>query len=219
MRLQARCHGMSTSPITHYSKTDASGLGRRSEETDRCRGAIRAADPGDLAAAKGPGVPDRSRRVPTPPDLEEFLRRSQDKLRTVLPGGNLGGKGLSLVVLAAIAIWGFSGFFRVDPDELGVVLRFGKYVRARQTGPQLSLALPDRDSAHSQGHPRQPHRHRDAAGRGLAPRHYRSRCTGREPDAHRRREYRRRRFLGILGDQTRTAPANICSTSSNRKAL
>ena len=56
---------------------------------------------------------------PTPPDLEEFLRRSQDRLRTVLPGGNLGGKGLSLVVLAAIAIWGFSGFFRVDPLEGG----------------------------------------------------------------------------------------------------
>src|SRR5512138_2516370 len=30
----------------------------------------------------------------TPPDLEELLRRSQDKLRTVLPGGNLGGKGV-----------------------------------------------------------------------------------------------------------------------------
>ena len=29
---------------------------------------------------------------PTPPDLEELLRRGQNKLRTVLPGGNLGGK-------------------------------------------------------------------------------------------------------------------------------
>jgi hypothetical protein len=41
-----------------------------------------------------------------PPDLEEFLRRSQDKLRTVLPGGGLGGKWIGLV---AIAIWGFGG--------------------------------------------------------------------------------------------------------------
>jgi hypothetical protein len=31
----------------------------------------------------------------------------------MLPGGSLGGKGLSLILLAAIAIWGFSGFFRV----------------------------------------------------------------------------------------------------------
>jgi membrane protease subunit HflK len=79
---------------------------------------------------------------PTPPDLEKLLRRGQDKLRTVLPGGNLGGKGIGLIVLAAIAIWGFSGFFRVDPDELGVVLRFGKYVRDAQPGLNFHLPYP-----------------------------------------------------------------------------
>src|SRR6202521_5496646 len=78
----------------------------------------------------------------TPPDLEEFLRRSQDKLRTVLPGGNLGGKGLSLILLAAIVIWGLSGFFRVEPDELGVVLRFGKFVREVQPGLNYHLPYP-----------------------------------------------------------------------------
>ena len=36
----------------------------------------------------------------TPPDLEEILRRGQDKLRRVLPGGNLGGKGFALLALA-----------------------------------------------------------------------------------------------------------------------
>ena len=60
-----------------------------------------------------------------PPDLEEFLRRSQGMLGGFLPG-NLGGRGIALIALAAIALWGFSGFFRVEPDELGVVLRFGK---------------------------------------------------------------------------------------------
>src|SRR5712692_4838244 len=78
----------------------------------------------------------------TPPDLEEFLRRSQDKLRTVLPGGNLGGKGLSLILLAAVVIWGLSGFFRVEPDELGVVLRFGKFVREVQPGLNYHLPYP-----------------------------------------------------------------------------
>src|SRR5438045_854795 len=78
----------------------------------------------------------------SPPDLEELLRRSQDKLRTVLPGGNLGGKGISLIALAAIVIWGFSGFFRVDPDELGVVLRFGKYVRDAKPGLNYHLPYP-----------------------------------------------------------------------------
>jgi membrane protease subunit HflK len=70
---------------------------------------------------------------PRPPDLEEFLRRSQDKLRSLLPG-NLGGRGIALIALAAVALWGFSGFFRVEPDELGVVLRFGQFVREVQPG-------------------------------------------------------------------------------------
>jgi membrane protease subunit HflK len=88
---------------------------------------------------KGPWGSGPQQSGPTPPDLEEFLRRSQDKLRTVLPG-NLGGKGLALIVLAAIFIWGLSGFFRVDPDELGVVLRFGKFVR--EVPPGLNYHLP-----------------------------------------------------------------------------
>jgi membrane protease subunit HflK len=79
---------------------------------------------------------------PTLPDLEELLRRSQDKLRTVLPGGGRGGKGIGLVAIAAIAIWGFSGFFRVDPDELGVVLRFGQYVRDAKPGLSYHLPYP-----------------------------------------------------------------------------
>jgi membrane protease subunit HflK len=78
----------------------------------------------------------------TPPDLEEILRRGQDKLRRVLPGGNLGGKGFALLALAAIALWGFSGFFRVEPDELGVVLRFGKVVREVQPGLNYHLPYP-----------------------------------------------------------------------------
>ena len=70
---------------------------------------------------------------PRPPDLEEFLRRGQDRLRSVLPG-NLGGRGIALIALATIVLWSFSGFFRVEPDELGVVLRFGKFVREVQPG-------------------------------------------------------------------------------------
>ena len=75
------------------------------------------------------------------PDLEEFLRRSQDKLRSALPG-NLGGRGIALMALAAIALWGFSGFFRVEPDELGVVLRFGKFTREVQPGLNYHLPYP-----------------------------------------------------------------------------
>ena len=79
---------------------------------------------------------------PKSPDLEEFLRRSQDRLRSALPGGNLGGRGIALIALLAVVVWGFSGFFRVDPDELGVVLRFGKYVRDAQPGLNFHLPYP-----------------------------------------------------------------------------
>jgi modulator of FtsH protease HflK len=97
---------------------------------------------GSGGGGKGPWGSGPQPSGPTPPDLEEFLRRSQDRLRSVLPGGSLGGKGLALILLAALAIWGFSGFFRVDPDELGVVLRFGKYVREVQPGLNYHLPYP-----------------------------------------------------------------------------
>jgi modulator of FtsH protease HflK len=75
-------------------------------------------------------------------DLEKFLRGSLDKLRTALPGGGLGGKGIGLIALAAVGVWGFSGFFQVDPDELGVVLRFGQYVRDAEPGLGYHLPYP-----------------------------------------------------------------------------
>jgi membrane protease subunit HflK len=75
----------------------------------------------------------------SPPDLEELLRRGQDKLRNVLPR-NLGGTGVILITLAAIALWGLSGIFQVAPDELGLVMRFGKF--NRKADPGLSYHLP-----------------------------------------------------------------------------
>jgi membrane protease subunit HflK len=94
------------------------------------------------SGGKGPWGSGPQSSGPKPPDLEEMLRRGQDKLRRVLPGGNLGGKGFALLGLAAIALWGFSGFFRVEPDELGVVLRFGKEVREVQPGLNYHLPYP-----------------------------------------------------------------------------
>jgi membrane protease subunit HflK len=91
---------------------------------------------------KGPwgSGPQPSGGGSTPPDLEELLRRSQDKLRTVLPGGNLGGKGVMLLILAGLLVWGISGFYRVDTNEYGVVLRFGAF--DRYAGPGLNYHLP-----------------------------------------------------------------------------
>jgi membrane protease subunit HflK len=87
----------------------------------------------------GPWGPGPQSRGPKPPDLEEFLRRSQERLRGLTPG-NLGGRGFALIAVAALVLWGFSGFFRVEPDELGVVLRFGQFVR--EVPPGLNYHLP-----------------------------------------------------------------------------
>jgi membrane protease subunit HflK len=70
---------------------------------------------------------------PTPPDLEDLIRRSQDRLRGVLPSG-LGGHGGILLIVALVAVWMLSGFYRVEQDEQGVELRFGKFVALTQPG-------------------------------------------------------------------------------------
>ena len=90
---------------------------------------------------RGPWGSGPQSQGPKPPDLEEFLRRGQDRLRGLMPG-NLGGRGFALIALAAVVLWGFSGFFRVEPDELGVVLRFGKFVREVQPGLNYHLPYP-----------------------------------------------------------------------------
>jgi modulator of FtsH protease HflK len=98
--------------------------------------------PWGSGGAKGPWGSGPQSSGPTPPDLEELLRRSQDRLKGILPGGNLGGRGVVLIVLAAIVVWGFSGFFQVAPSELGVVLRFGKYTRDAKPGLNYHLPYP-----------------------------------------------------------------------------
>jgi modulator of FtsH protease HflK len=98
--------------------------------------------PWGSGGGRGPWGSGPQSSGPKPPDLEEILRRGQDRLRGILPGGSLGSKGFALLAIAALALWGFSGFFRVEPDELGVVLRFGKQVREVQPGLNYHLPYP-----------------------------------------------------------------------------
>jgi modulator of FtsH protease HflK len=97
---------------------------------------------GSGGGSKGPWGSGPQSSGPTPPDLEQLLRRSQDKLKSVLPGGNLGGRGFALISLGAVVLWLVSGFFRVEPDELGVVMRFGKVVREVQPGLNYHVPYP-----------------------------------------------------------------------------
>ncbi|MEH2535076.1 membrane protease subunit HflK [Bradyrhizobium sp. AZCC 1588] len=75
-------------------------------------------------------------------DLAERIRRARDKLNTWFPGGGYGGRGIVMLALVAVMLWGFSGFFRVQPDEHGVVLRFGKIQREVQPGLNYHLPYP-----------------------------------------------------------------------------
>lgn len=77
---------------------------------------------------------------PQTPDIEEILRRSQDRFKRALPGGFGSGKLVLLAVLAAAGLWMASGFYRVDPGEQGVELLFGKFVKV--TTPGLNYWFP-----------------------------------------------------------------------------
>ncbi len=80
-----------------------------------------------------------------PPNFEDALRRLQAFLRQILPGGGRSGGSPVLWALGAaviLALWAFSGVYRVDPDQQGVVLRFGAYDRTANPGLNYHLPWP-----------------------------------------------------------------------------
>ena len=96
---------------------------------------------GGRGNGSGPTGP-RGPRGPQPPNFEELLRRSQDRFRRLFPGGAGMGAGIAIVVIAIIVLWLASGIYRVLPDEVGVVLRFGAYNRTTQPGLNYHLPTP-----------------------------------------------------------------------------
>src|SRR5262249_40570469 len=52
------------------------------------------------------------------------------------------GTGIAVVLIGILVIWLASGFYRVRPDEVGVVLRFGAYDRTTQPGLNYHLPNP-----------------------------------------------------------------------------
>src|SRR5215468_6149316 len=75
-----------------------------------------------------------------PPDLEELLRRSQDRMKSYIPGGFGSARGIAIVVLLVIAGWMLTGFYTVQPNEVGIPLIFGKAYL--QTDPGIHWNLP-----------------------------------------------------------------------------
>ncbi|MFP1633498.1 FtsH protease activity modulator HflK [Zhengella sp. ZM62] len=62
----------------------------------------------------------------TPPDLEDIIRKGQDRLKQAMPGGSGGPALFGLIGAGLVVLWLFQSVYTVQPDELGVELRFGK---------------------------------------------------------------------------------------------
>ncbi len=90
-----------------------------------------------------------------PPDLDEVVRRMQDRLRRLFGGGGRKGNGASggtpgrspaaflplIVILGAVLLFA-NMFYIVQPGERGLVLRFGAYVTTLEPGWAIRLPPP-----------------------------------------------------------------------------
>ena len=79
-----------------------------------------------------------------PPDLDEALKKLQERLGGLFGGGRsssgggsgpaLSGAAIGIVLLVAVLIWAAMGLYQVDQQERGVVLRFGKFLEVVDPG-------------------------------------------------------------------------------------
>lgn len=75
-----------------------------------------------------------------PPDLDEVVRKLQDKFGGLFGQGRGRGNGgasagsAGLVLALALALWALSGIYIVDEGQRGVVLQFGSYKETTMPG-------------------------------------------------------------------------------------
>ena len=103
----------------------------------------------DILKKESPwGAPNKNNKQPssnTPDDMEDLAKKFQDGLKNIFGGSSKTPdvkKPITLFIIGAIAVWALSGFYRVDADEQGVVLRFGKYTNMTQPGLNYHLPFP-----------------------------------------------------------------------------
>ena len=103
----------------------------------------------DILKKESPwGAPNKSNKQPSsnnPDDMEDLAKKFQDGLKNMFGGSSKTPdvkKPITLFIIGAIAVWALSGFYRVDADEQGVVLRFGKYTNMTQPGLNYHLPFP-----------------------------------------------------------------------------
>lgn len=93
------------------------------------------------------------------PDYEKFSDAFKRLPHLSAPAG---GK-VKWILVALVAVWLLSGIYIVNPDEEGVVLRFGKYDRTVGARPALRAAFSHRNRLQAQSHAS------PACGSGLPP--------------------------------------------------
>ena len=76
------------------------------------------------------------------PDMDNVIRDLQNKFKGFLPGSFFGKLGPVVIIVALVLIWLATGFYRVLPDEQGVVLQFGKYIKTTQPGLNYHIPYP-----------------------------------------------------------------------------
>jgi len=103
----------------------------------------------DILKKESPwGAPNKSNKQPSSnnsDDMEDLAKKFQDGLKNMFGGSSKTPdvkKPITLFIIGAIAVWALSGFYRVDADEQGVVLRFGKYTNMTQPGLNYHLPFP-----------------------------------------------------------------------------
>ena len=87
----------------------------------------------------GPRKPNQGGRGPNPPDRDDLIRRGQDKLKQVLPQGGGGSIGWLLAIGFVVLVVAYNSVYQVQPDERGVVLRFGTFNRIADPGLHFAL--------------------------------------------------------------------------------
>ena len=77
-----------------------------------------------------------------PPDLDEIIKKLQNKFSGLFGGGGAGRKrstaggfGLSFIAAVVLVIWALSGIYIVDEGRQGVVLQFGAFRDITNPGP------------------------------------------------------------------------------------
>ena len=78
----------------------------------------------------------------TPPDIEELMRRVQERIGNLLPGGGIGGGGVLALAIVGAIIWGLTGFYTVGANEVGLNMIFGRYTGKTLSGLNYNWPYP-----------------------------------------------------------------------------